>query len=350
VRPLHACNQPLPQLTFIFTFHPPVRSACPSGAPTVDLSQNWPQQQPDINIDQDAWTTSPAVFSVPLVLPDNPITAATHGSWQRNNHVWQLCIQGPPHAISLTLIFDHLTLPVHSKLEAKSLNQYVQINAPGVTNTRRALTAFDNGVLASTLPIPGSAVLLTYSFPGADAIAKAMAPNIRISAVLMGTQPLPWLGADGDFPPNSKPAEPHSKPSQHEHSEATVKDLESLTSKEHEQDSMMRAPVVEDAQSMGELGLNVAASPLPELSLSEIIAARVTLLSGAALECLEDAGCFSEFENATRATVLLMLSSVRGGRFCTGTLLNGPDPAEQLIVTANHCRGTDDDFTIAMLW
>ncbi|KAG7667261.1 hypothetical protein KSW81_000993 [Nannochloris sp. 'desiccata'] len=45
-----------------------------------------------------------------------------------------------------------------------------------------------------------------------------------------------------------------------------------------------------------------------------------------------------------------MLVSEFGGRFCTGSLINGPKSDEQLILTANHCRETDDDLTIASTW
>jgi hypothetical protein len=103
-------------------------------------------------------------------------------------------------------------------------------------------------------------------------------------------------------------------------------------------------------QNKADSGISDATLPQPP-SLAEVVASRVADQIGGALSCLDDAACFPQWQNATNATVLLVLMSPSGGRFCTGTLLNsGSDPAQQLILTANHCRKDDDDATIADLW
>lgn len=89
----------------------------------------------------------------------------------------------------------------------------------------------------------------------------------------------------------------------------------------------------------------------PQQSLTDFFSYQVDLHSGAALPCLKNAACNTTLINQADAVVLLLAASTSGSRFCTGTLLNNPkNPQDQLIVTANHCKASDDEFTIQNLW
>lgn len=277
------------------------------------------------------WMNGAEYFSVPMKLSNNrsEISAETHGLWEKEGRKWTLCLTTADKVgYSLSVIFSGLYLPLHSKLSIISLDK------DGIEMDEFVMTARDNGWLVSTPILQGSALHLTYSSFGIESELKKSRklPKIIISAVLRGLKPMPSFISGTRAPSRKQKPQISLAGSSSGLAQSEVKQSELPMGVNSE-------PNVQPSNSLDD-----------QPDISEILASRISLLSGAGLECLENAGCVPEFENATRATVTLLLNSPLGGRFCTGTLINGPNPSEVLIITANHCRGTDDDLSISILW
>jgi hypothetical protein len=257
----------------------------------------------------------PAFFASPLIF-NGPLSAALNGTWTENQRKWQICLVAPPTAGSLIVIYDNLNLPLGSRLEITSSG-----------GSKETLTAFDDGGFLfkrqkPTKSMAGNALLLTFTAgrklgfisetPSTLQaqepllLQQMLQPNIVIKAILQTKLP---FGASQSSSTRRLSAASKEKPS----------DADSLTN------------------SKDFLAETV------ELSTEQI---------GASTACFQNAECVPWLEKARRSAVLLMLVSEFGGRFCTGSFINSPttDENEPLILTANHCRETDDDVTIASSW
>lgn len=353
--------------------------SCPAGVQAVELAAvNMPERAPPPSSpDSVRPVRHPAPFAEPSQL-SAPITAASHGTWTSTlpdgSRTWQLCLNAPATATSLTIIFSQLQLPLHAEL---------RVHAPGRTPSQpcaadcQLFSAYHNVVAggASTVPIAGHTLMLSYLQPAAASRGLLLV----IREVLQGVVPLPaafaaWHAAH----PSETAAPPLLK--HHQQPGATV------NSPIGDYGDQQAPSYVASPQQSGQQQETSDIGSSQQAALSDALVAAVDQRNGAALACLPDASCFPRWKNLTDAVVLLMLASPYGGRFCTGTLLNAappttapgnlstqpnttPSPASaaqppvipastgtgtatsaQYILTANHCRGLDDDLTIATLW
>ena len=286
----------------------------------------------------------PEVFAEPLLLPNgSEISAESQGVWKEGNRQWSVCLVTSEPGYSMSIIFSRLYLPLRSKLVVSSFDDGENLLDEYV------LTVHQNGPLAGTPALRGSTLEVTYSMAGSDSqqFYTSMRPQIHILSVLRGVRPLPsFMYASGQrgWPAGAREQPIHSL-SPSESFDATEKDEEADfgTVLNMTQNSSVN-------NNIDEIAAGAFAPEGEDEVLNEVLASRVSSLNGAGLACLQDAACVPLFRNATRATVMLLLNSPLGGRFCTGSMINGPDPSDVLIVTANHCRGSDDDLSIAILW
>lgn len=306
----------------------------------------------------------PSQFAVPLQFEPPPekesepeffLTPNKSGTWllatdETTASSWNLCFIAPaaPETYSLTLIFKKLQLPIHSRVQLEAHFRATGSSRQGEEYEvkQQVLHPWDltYGKIAS-VPLEGDVLVLSYFPPLPSPSSHAAASfALEIETVLQGTRPLPF-----SFATNTLTAAP-----------ITTTASSSLQIKDHDIIIDNTDRPLEEEQQDG-LTFTTNATPTSRLTVTEIHAARVANRSDSALSCLPNAGCFPEWRNATQATVLLVLISPIGGRFCTGTLLASPPPSssgspasgsmdQQLILTANHCRKTDDEYTIYNMW
>jgi hypothetical protein len=272
-------------------------SFCPTGVQQVDALAplNTTAQPSEANASGSFQLRRPARFAEPLQLGSS-LDAARNGTWSPTGQTWQLCVQAPLDTDSLAIIFGRLILPPGSKLTVESNK-----------GAKQTYTSFDGNPLGfrkASKPLPGSILLLTYQ--ASPSFQKP--PSVHIDAVLQ---------------------------------------IASATSGTY----FRQFPGTKSYLMGGSATGPPMDSSLENVGLYEEVAVNASMTQiGASMKCLKDAACYSPAHNATLATVMLLLLSQSGGRVCTGTLIAGPDPTDQLIMTANHCREEDDDLTIATLW
>lgn len=289
--------------------------------------------------------TKGANYSFQLAQVSSGLDASSKGNWTHGGRHWQLCVAAPPQTPSLTFIFDPLKLPLHSQLTIMTFISPTTGTGNGSSALAMASisaqTALGQQHIAG--PLPGSVALLTYTLPGSSKEPVAVLPTIHISAVLQEVGP---AGSAAQSARNSTAAVKTDPSSNETVGDALGANNGTAPSSEGE---LAEAAAMEEGKAV----LPTSASTTGDDSgstVSDFLAPKINARSGLALNCLQNAECDPRFANATAATVMLMLASASGGRFCTGTFLRGPDPADQLIVTANHCRGDDDALTAANLW
>lgn len=240
---------------------------------------------------------------------DFTIKSSKNGTWSEDGRVWRLCVLGPSGTKSLTFIFTRLKLFPGETLEISSLGAGDIYN--GGAAPQHVFTAWSpggGGAKRVSAPIAGTGALLTLTkvYPATtQGNTRINVNQIKISAVLQGFRDI-------------------------------------FTFKNAATNASLRTAVNNSIVPQLEM--------TPNLNVSAVLADSVNDKEGYGLACLKDAGCYKRWHNATQATVMLLLTSPAGGRTCTGTLIAGPDPADQLIATANHCREDDDPLTIATLW
>jgi hypothetical protein len=212
------------------------------------------------------------------------------------------------------------------------------------------------GQIAS-LPLEGDTLVISYFPPSpvSSYYSSSSSFALEIETVLQGTRPLPF--SFGTFSTSTSSTPQQLK--DHDVVDNTGTGVAGLPNQ------IIETPPTTPTSSRNEDTYS---------TITEIQAARVANRSGSALSCLPNAACFPEWKNATQATVLLVLISPLGGRFCTGTLLASPSSnistsftttedaisinstasttqqQQQLLLTANHCRKTDDAYTISNMW
>lgn len=277
-------------------------SLCPAGVEQVDAQAlpPPPSQTPQSG-NQSASSgfhiRRPARFAEPLQL-GSPVDASSNGTWSSTGQTWQLCIQAPRDADSLEIIFGRLILPVGSKLIVESDK-----------GAKQTYTSFDGNPLGfrkASKPLPGSFLLLTYQ--ASPTSSKPLSLHIDAILQINSTRSRSFFS---QFPGT-------------------------------------KSYLLNGSATGADVPMD---SSLENVGLYQAVAINASITQiGASMSCLQDAACYSPARNATLATVMLLLLSQNGGRVCTGTLVAGPDPTDQLIMTANHCREEDDDLTIATLW
>jgi len=373
----------------IFNFFTGATSQCPDGVQQITLlpAQGTSAIDPTNTPSRDL-SAPPAgessQFAIPLYFAppqakggdsQNFLTPNNSGTWLsadgETRDLWKLCFIAPaaPETYSLTLILNKLQLPLHSRVELETHFKVSAISRQEQGQEyeikRQIVHPWDLtcGKIAS-VPLEGDVLILSYFPPLQSPLSHSSSSSsfaLEIEAVLQGTRPLPFsFAASKLIDPPVTTASPFSQ--QIKDSEVVIDNLVTGTDSSRETGEPISTGVgstfSEESQEDG-LSLTTTA-PTSSLTLTEFQAVRVANRSGSALSCLPNAGCFPEWRNATQATVLLVLISSLGGRFCTGTLLNAPPVAShsstsggvdrQLILTANHCRKTDDDYTIYNMW
>ncbi|KAL4537908.1 hypothetical protein Ndes2526B_g04235 [Nannochloris sp. 'desiccata'] len=383
----------------VFLFLKGAASQCPDGVQQITLL---PAQA---NTARDLTSTPPTDFSAPPVgeasefaVPlrfkrppveegdsQSPLAPDNSGTWlaatsETKPSSWKLCFIAPvaPETHSLTLIFSKLQLPLHSRVELET-----HFRAAGSSRQeqhyeveQQVLHPWDLtcGKIAS-IPLKGDVLLLSY-FPPLGRLSSSMGPPssfaLEIEAVLQGTRPLPFSFASKTIthaPITAAPPATSSLEQIKDDYDVTIDNTgtgsgSGLPLETENPTTGAGATLPEEEEQQDGLPPTTATTtnaPPSRLTVTEVQAARVANRSGSALSCLPDAGCFPEWRNATQATVLLVLISPFGGRFCTGTLLASPPSSssnffgsggmdQQLILTANHCRKTDDKYTIYNMW
>lgn len=184
--------------------------------------------------------------------------------------------------------------------------------------------------------IKGNTLHILYHPPMRNQISQQAQQQVQpfeIEAVLQGTRPVGYSTG----PASTGTSAVLSKPGSNGTRTGNIPKNEGL--KQEGPQMLLDTPIVQASSSASSSSSSSANSPAAaSADVGQVLAERVVNQAGAALSCLPDAACFPMWRNATAATVLLVLLSPVGGRYCTGTLLAGPDPGQQLILTANHCR------------
>jgi hypothetical protein len=319
-------------------------SFCPPGIEQIQLGntvENAQQHGVNVGNEQVVHQHRPAFFASPLQF-DGPLHAASSGTWSKDKKTWQICLLAPPKSTSsssLTLILENLRLPLGSKLDITSSG-----------GSKEILTSFsDGGSLftrqKATKLMAGDALLLTYTSgrklgfsnkleqPLQQAVLSKWQPTIEIKAVLQ-----------------SNSAKFSAEMAKSTSTTAPTRSLLAALDANNYLESQPGAPQPEILSPSEQ----AAASDAESLANTKDFFSETVEFSteqiGASVPCFANAACVASLDKARRSTVLLMLVSDFGGRFCTGSLINGPKPDEHLILTANHCRETDDDVTIASTW
>lgn len=297
---------------------------CPPGIDQVYLENSVEITRESVDKNSGNSQHRPAFFAFPLQF-DGPLSASLNGTWTENKTTWQICMVASATSASsssLILILESLRLPLGSRLEIVSNG-----------GSKETLTSFNDGGSLftrkkATKSMAGNALLLTYSGrkklgytakhePLQQALPKWQ-PNIEIKGILKSK-----------FSATSSKSILNS---------ASTRSL-LATSKPNKEEGAQTQKAASDAEGLTNTKYFLEGTV--QLSTEQI---------GASVPCFTNAACVPFLEKAKRSTVLLMLVSEFGGRFCTGSLINGPKSDEQLILTANHCRETDDDLTIASTW
>jgi hypothetical protein len=378
-------------------------SICPDGVQQITLLPEQANAAEKTPTDASALPVGAASqFAVPLQFSESssPLSPNNSGTWleatsDTKNPSWRLCFIAPaaPETFSLTTIFSKLQLPLNSRVE-------LETHFRGEHAVKQQVFHpwdLTGGKIAS-VPLEGDVLLVTYWPPPPPALSSPSSSfALEIEAVLQGTRSLPFSFGTSTTRTTTADAASYARSSEGEQTKedqitidntGTSTDPSSsglppdspFTGDETESDSPYIGDDTEpDSPFTGdETEPSEDQSPPPSptnVTITGLQAARVANRSGSALTCLPDAGCFPEWQNATQATVLLVLISPLGGRFCTGTLLaSPPSPSttytslnststenstissetsgmdQQLILTANHCRKTDDEYTIYNMW
>ena len=305
------------------------------------------------------WVQIPGVFS--------PITA---GNWTTvtpntttgglnippsSQKAWQLCLLAPsPGTFSLTVIFRYLSLPLGSELDLISAYRNTTVAYHAAQEEERFGPWDATGGKVASVPLNGNTLLVTYYPPTQSnqsqigeiaQQAQQQRADFEIEAVLQGTRPVAYSTGQASQGTSliSKPRGGGSITAgmSSNNNAGNRKNGEVLEKKDQQNvitSAAAAAASTSSSVSSSSRTSNATSPATASADVAQVLAERVVVQAGAALQCLPDAACFPMWRNATSATVLLVLLSPAGGRYCTGTLLAGPDPAQQLILTANHCR------------